>query len=126
MLSTAKIRNLTFLVADTQLYIKLCPSVGPLVHWSIGLSVVIKLKSGETSLLNSCLYGSKGCSVDGGWMPLPTRPQRYCDPASLVFYVFAVFGLVWFGLVFEDQILLDMSTNPVAFFSPYTVLLEKF
>ena len=21
--------------------------------------------------------------VDGGWMPLPTRPQRYCDPASL-------------------------------------------
>ena len=22
--------------------------------------------------------------VDGGWMPLPTRPQRYCDPASLV------------------------------------------
>ena len=23
-------------------------------------------------------------SVDGGWLPLPTRPQRYCDPASLV------------------------------------------
>ena len=22
--------------------------------------------------------------MDGGWMPLPTRPQRYCDPASLV------------------------------------------
>ena len=22
--------------------------------------------------------------VDGGWMPLPTRPQQYCDPASLV------------------------------------------
>ena len=21
---------------------------------------------------------------DGGWMPLPTRPQRYCDPASIV------------------------------------------
>ena len=19
-----------------------------------------------------------------GWLPLPTRPQRYCDPASLV------------------------------------------
>ena len=28
--------------------------------------------------------------VDGGWMPLPTRPQRYCDPASLVLY-FLVF-----------------------------------
>ena len=25
-----------------------------------------------------------GWGVDGGWMPLPTRPQRYCDPASLV------------------------------------------
>ena len=24
-------------------------------------------------------------SVDGGWLPLPTRPQRYCDPASLVY-----------------------------------------
>ena len=23
-------------------------------------------------------------SREGGWMPLPTRPQRYCDPASLV------------------------------------------
>ena len=23
--------------------------------------------------------------VDGGWMPPPTRRQRYCDPASLVF-----------------------------------------
>ena len=22
--------------------------------------------------------------MDGGWRPLPTRPQRYCDPASLV------------------------------------------
>ena len=29
-----------------------------------------------------------GWGVDGGWMPLralPTSPQRYCDPASLVF-----------------------------------------
>ena len=23
--------------------------------------------------------------VDGGWTLLPTRPQQYCDPASLVF-----------------------------------------
>ena len=22
--------------------------------------------------------------VDGGWTPLPTRAQRYCNPASLV------------------------------------------
>ena len=26
--------------------------------------------------------------VDGGWTPLPTRPQQYCDPASLVSGVF--------------------------------------
>ena len=29
-----------------------------------------------------CLWGAWG--VHGGWMPLPTCPQRYCDPASLV------------------------------------------
>ena len=29
-----------------------------------------------------CGWGAWG--VDGGRMPLPTRPQRYCDPASLV------------------------------------------
>ena len=26
-----------------------------------------------------------GMGVDGGWMPLPTHPQRYCDPVSLVY-----------------------------------------
>ena len=25
-----------------------------------------------------------GWGVDGAWMPLPTHPKRYCDPASLV------------------------------------------
>ena len=29
--------------------------------------------------------------VDGGWMRLPTRPQRYCDPASLVLHRFDLF-----------------------------------
>ena len=24
--------------------------------------------------------------MDLGWMPLPTRPQRYCDPTLLVFF----------------------------------------
>ena len=27
------------------------------------------------------------CGVDGGWTPLPTHPQQYCGPASLVVYV---------------------------------------
>ena len=34
------------------------------------------------SVLEGRLGGALG--VDGGWLPLPTRPQRYCDPASLV------------------------------------------
>ena len=28
-----------------------------------------------------------GWGVDGAWMPLPTRPQQYCDPVSLVMRV---------------------------------------
>ena len=35
------------------------------------------------SVLGGELGGALG--VDGGWLPLPTHPQRYCDPASLVF-----------------------------------------
>ena len=35
-----------------------------------------------------CVSGGRGLGgamgVDGGWPPLPTRPQQYCDPASLV------------------------------------------
>ena len=30
-----------------------------------------------------CVRGV-GEGVDGSVMPLPTRPQQYCDPASLV------------------------------------------
>ena len=35
-----------------------------------------------------CVGGGLGCGRGeaGGWMPLPTRPQRYCDPASLVLH----------------------------------------
>ena len=33
-------------------------------------------------VLDGGLEGALG--VVGGWMSLPTRPQRYCDPASLV------------------------------------------
>ena len=34
------------------------------------------------SVLEGGLGGALG--MDGGWLPLPTRLQRYCDPASLV------------------------------------------
>ena len=84
-----------FLVADTQLYKRLCPSV----RWSVGPSVrpsvrpsirhgdrVEKWKNERFGYF-LCMFvcgGGGGWGVDGGWMPLPTRPPRYCDPASLV------------------------------------------
>ena len=65
------------------------PSVHPLVCWSVNLLVdQYKSKSGKMSVfllffVYVCVHvGYWG--VDGGWTPLPTRPQRYCDPASLV------------------------------------------
>ena len=35
----------------------------------------------------SVLEGGLGCGWGEAedWMPLPTRPERYCDPASLVY-----------------------------------------
>ena len=74
----------TFLVADTQLYKRLCPSV----HWSVRRSVTHESKIGKRALQMPFLVwvlmvGAWG--VDEGWMPLPTRPQQYCDPASLLF-----------------------------------------
>ena len=75
-----------FLVADTQLYKRLCLSVGPLVRWSVGPSVrEHESKSKKTSVLDAfCACEWRTWGVDGALMPLPTRPQRYCDPASLV------------------------------------------
>ena len=40
-------------------------------------------------LLCLCVRGEDWGLV-GGWRPLPTRPQQYCDPASLVQTVFGV------------------------------------
>ena len=80
-----------FLVADTQLYERLCPSprlsihqsIGLLVHWSVRPSVMIESKSGKTSVLDPfcvCLCGrGMGLGLEGGWRLLPTCPQRYCD-----------------------------------------------
>ena len=74
----------SFLVVDTQLYRSLCPSVRPSVRRSIE---VIESKSVIMSILDTFMYvcvWSGVWSVHGGWMPLPGRPQRYCDLASLV------------------------------------------
>ena len=67
--------------------------VRPLVRPSVRWSVVIELKSGKISVLEAfcvcvCVLerGIGGAlGVDERLLPLPTRPQRYCDPASLVF-----------------------------------------
>ena len=65
------------------------PSVGPSVHWSVRplvrLSVCIEKWENERFRTLMCMYlcwgGALGgaLSVDGGWPPLPTRPQRYCE-----------------------------------------------
>ena len=72
------------LVADTQLYKRLCP----LVHPSV---VEHKSKSMKLSVLDAfcvCVcrtYIVGGAwGMEGGWLPLPTHPHQYCDPASLV------------------------------------------
>ena len=46
------------------------------------------------------VYG--GWGVNGGWMPLPTHPQRYRDPASLVSFVLS-------QSVVQSQSKLDVS-----------------
>ena len=46
------------------------------------------------SVLEGGFGGALG--VNGGWLPLPTRPQRYCDPASLVLCNFVqLFGFIF-------------------------------
>ena len=46
-----------FLVADTQLYKRLCPSVGPLVRWS----VTLELKTQKTRVYNTAVIIVCGC-----------------------------------------------------------------
>ena len=74
-----------------QATLHLAVSVGLSVHPLVCLSVSTSQKVGKrafqklfvyVSVLEGGLGGALG--VDGGWLPLPTRPQRYCDPASLV------------------------------------------
>ena len=60
----------TFLVADTQLYKRLCPSVG----W---LEAVIELKSGEIGVLDTfCVCLSIGGGLGCGWgLDAPAHPS---------------------------------------------------
>ena len=51
----------------------------------------------------------EGWGEGGGWMPLPTRPQRYCDPASLVFFL----SQIWIGLYRYGVCFLILSRNMI-------------
>ena len=66
--------TVTFLVAETQLYKRHCPSVGP----SVGPSeAVIELKSGEMSVLDTfCVCLSVGGGLGCGWgLDAPAHPS---------------------------------------------------
>ena len=65
--------KLPFLVADTQLYKRLCPSVHP----SVRPSVVIESKSGKTSVLDTfCVGLSVGDGFGCGWgLDAPAHPS---------------------------------------------------
>ena len=39
-----------------------------------------------------CVGGGLGLGEAGSWIPLPTRPQRYCDLASVVLFFSAFMG----------------------------------
>ena len=60
-----------------------------------------------TIFLNFCVWDG-GLGVYG-WMPLPTLPQRYCDPASLV--VIPLDHTAASLKVLSDQSLDDGQTN---------------
>ena len=81
-------RPVQFLVADTELYKKLCPHVHPSINLSVHLSVRSSIcssmctsqKVGKMSVLESCVCVCVGRGlggalvVDGGWLPLPCPP----------------------------------------------------
>ena len=46
--------------------------------------MVIELKSAKMPICDWLSVCGVGVGVDGGFMPLPTRLQRYCNHASLV------------------------------------------
>ena len=91
----------TFLDASLHLYKGVCPfvrrSVCPSVHpsvrpsdcRSINPSVFpsIMVQKRAFSLLFVHVWVLRVLMCVRGWMPLPTRPQQYCDPPSLVFFI---------------------------------------
>ena len=103
--------RLLFLVADMQLYKRLCPSV----RWSVRQH---ESKSGKMSIFENFLRMFECEWGNGGWTPLPTRPQRYCDPASLVLLLFFLLlsSILSFCLILSLFPLIDSSPEISSFF----------
>ena len=88
-------------------------SVGPLVRpsrlschaWVENAKNAYVWCSSWYCLSVSMMEGCWGCDRggNGGWMPLPTRPQRYFDPASLVL----VLMWFWFVVLFSCSFVLS-------------------
>ena len=53
-----------------------------------------------------------GEGMDGGYMPLPTSPQRYCDPASLVYSLVLTHNINVFFFVVIIALVLYIVINP--------------
>ena len=52
----------------------------------------------------------RGLGLDGGWLPLPTRPQLYLDPASLVFTrLFHWLVAIFFQLLESSSLFLQVD-----------------
>ena len=65
----------------------------------MGKQAFLKLFEYE-SVLERGLGGALG--MHGGGLPLPTRPQRYCDPMSLVQWLPAYNRIVCRRVVFKS------------------------
>ena len=79
--------------------------VRPSVRWpirpSVRWSIMLELKTRKTRIYDAAVViecvcvcvnvWEGGWGMAGGWLSLPTRPQRYCDPASLVFFCVDLF-----------------------------------
>ena len=69
-----------------------------------------KTRSYDAAVGIVCVYvleGGWGCGWGeaGGWMPLSTRPQQYCDPASLVIFCKNNFCFVSYDFHRKDNII---------------------
>ena len=80
-----------------------CLSVRPSVCPSLGSSASLKLKNVKTCIYDAAVVitwrgvcrGERG-ALNGGFMSLLTRPQRYCYPGSLVFIYNRPFPILCF------------------------------